>query len=65
MVILNNGSTYIRQSSILPGLARLNNWSELFAGQEMQVLKTSSLYRHQLTHQEIYARFYMLVPLVL
>ena len=48
-----------------PGLAKLSKWSELFEGQEIQVLKTSSNYKHQLTHQEINARFYMLVPLEL
>ena len=45
-----------------PGLAKLSKWSELFEGQEIQVLKTSSNYKHQLTHHEINARFYMILP---
>ena len=44
-------------------LVKLNDWFEIFAGREMQVLKISRTYKHQLTHQEINARFYMLVTL--
>ena len=83
MVVLNNGSTYIRQRQgkdiweklyefpmIETGmevstaqLIQLNICSELFTGQKVEVLKTSRLFRHQLTHQEINASFNMLLPL--
>lgn len=37
-------------------------WSALFPDQEMDVRKTSGLYKHILTHQELHARFYLLAP---
>ena len=51
------------ERTLSPGrLVKMADWHNLFAYREMNLLKTSRMIRHQLTHQEIIARFYKLAP---
>jgi A/G-specific adenine glycosylase len=43
-------------------LEKLTAWHDLFGGRDIRLLKTSRTIKHQLTHQEINARFYLIVP---
>ena len=43
-------------------IATRREWLEIIRDRKYVLLKTSKVFRHQLTHQEIRARFYCLIP---